>query len=72
MLRLLELELKVEKKGDESVGPRKHVTIMHGNLRLRLSLGYQLGGGREKFRGGRKARTTKTSEVVEITPTCIC
>jgi hypothetical protein len=39
MLRLLELELKVEKKGDESVGPRKHVTIMHGNLRLRVSLG---------------------------------
>jgi hypothetical protein len=36
MLRLLELELKVEKKGDESVGPRKHVTIMHGNLRLRV------------------------------------
>jgi hypothetical protein len=36
------------------------------------SAGYQLGGGREKFRGGRKARTTKTSEVVEITPTCIC
>jgi hypothetical protein len=33
MLRLLEPELKVEKKGDESVGPRKHVTIMHGNLR---------------------------------------
>jgi hypothetical protein len=38
MLRLLELELKVEKKGDESVGPRKHVTIMHGNPRLRFSL----------------------------------
>jgi hypothetical protein len=29
VLRLLELELKVEKqyKGDESVGPRKHVTV---------------------------------------------
>jgi hypothetical protein len=34
MLRLLELELEVEKKGDESVGRRKHVTIMHGNLKI--------------------------------------
>jgi hypothetical protein len=31
-------DVEVEKKGDESVAPRKHVTIMHGNLRLRVSL----------------------------------